>query len=292
MNARVHVPASIALAGFLSSAVHPAAAQSTAEGIEALVHGDYARAASILKPIAESPERDALASFFMATMYQNGQGVDADLTRACAFYVRASHRATPLSRAAEDLVRSLRESMSLERFQECVQLANIGFNHGLQPAQFSLGGGRWIRIDINGFTISGSSAERRARNFGPEGSLYFPVRHTEIEGAPDRGGRRDFIQLFAWMPRGPDSWVLHWQLFEVVRDDLVAITRVELRTTTGRRSELDTTLDVDSMARVQLDPQGYAEWEVFTGPKAGRGTIRDRRGASRGRRTRAGERGG
>ena len=248
--------------------------RSTDAGIGALIRNDFVRAAGILQPIAESHERDPLASFFMAAIYQNGQGVDADLTRACALYVRASHARTPISRMAEDLVRSLRESMSVDRFQECVQLANTGFNHGFQPAQFSLDAGRWISIDINGFELTNDGTRRKkALSFGPEGSSYFPVRHMEINAAPDRGGRRDFVQLFAWMPRGKDNWVLHWQLFEVQQDDLVLITRVELRTATGRLSDLDMSLDVDTMARVQLDADGYAEWEVSTGPKAGRGSI-------------------
>jgi hypothetical protein len=274
MSARVRTAASVALTAFLLTAAHPAAAQGTADGIDALMHGDYARAASILKPIAESSERDPLASFFMAAMYQNGQGVEADLTRACALSVRASQGMTPFRRAADDLVRSLRETMSLERFQECVQLANSGFNHGFQPSQFTLSVGRSIRIDINGVELTTDGTRRKkALSFGPEGSSYFPVRHTEIDAAPDRGGRRDFIQMVAWMPRANNSWVLTWQLSEVLNDDLLLIARADLRSAIGRRSDMDMTLDVDAMARVQLDADGYAEWRVFTGQRAGRGSI-------------------
>jgi TPR repeat protein len=70
-----------------------------AEGIDAFVRGDYATAADILKPIAESPSaRDVGAQFLMASLYESGLGIGADPERACALYSRSlTGTANPIS---------------------------------------------------------------------------------------------------------------------------------------------------------------------------------------------------
>lgn len=80
--------------------------QTTADGVAALARGDYARAAEILRPIAESwRQSDTAAQYFMATLYDSGQGVSADPLRACALYLRASaNRENPFGAEADRLV--------------------------------------------------------------------------------------------------------------------------------------------------------------------------------------------
>src|SRR4029453_5508576 len=62
----------------------PAFAQtSTEDGVRALVRGDYATAARILSPLAEtSADADPTAQFFMGLLYAAGKGVRMDPMRA------------------------------------------------------------------------------------------------------------------------------------------------------------------------------------------------------------------
>ena len=80
------------IASVLIGAVSLARVQThTADGVDAFMHGDYQRAADILKPIAEgSLPADHVAEFFMAALYKTGRGVPVDAVRACALYMRAS----------------------------------------------------------------------------------------------------------------------------------------------------------------------------------------------------------
>src|SRR6476660_5831977 len=89
MTARRKLPIIIAIAIMMLPAVH--AQSPTTDGVEAYLRGDFARAAQILAPLTElTPTGDQVAAFFMAVMYDNGQGVAADPIRACALYMRAS----------------------------------------------------------------------------------------------------------------------------------------------------------------------------------------------------------
>lgn len=66
-------------------------AQTTADGIRALIRSDYAAAAQILHPLAEDKASpDPIAQFFMAELYKWGLGVAADDLRACGLFKSAS----------------------------------------------------------------------------------------------------------------------------------------------------------------------------------------------------------
>src|SRR5262245_54207126 len=53
-----------------------AAQTTTADGVAAIVNGDYERAARILKPVADDTSKsDPLAQFFLAMLYASGNGV-------------------------------------------------------------------------------------------------------------------------------------------------------------------------------------------------------------------------
>jgi hypothetical protein len=98
-----------------------APADHAADALDAFVSGDYQRAAEMLKPIAEAwSRRDHLAELFMATLYENGQGVPVDTVRACALYVRASFDpVNPIGLQAAALVHSLQGSSSPDEFRRC-----------------------------------------------------------------------------------------------------------------------------------------------------------------------------
>src|SRR5207245_2067310 len=85
----------VALAGAALIISSTAQAQTTTDGVDAFLRGDYSRAAEILTPLV-SPTRppDHVAQFFLAAMYENGLGVPIDPTRACALYARVAADST------------------------------------------------------------------------------------------------------------------------------------------------------------------------------------------------------
>jgi TPR repeat protein len=114
------------------------AQSTTADGVQALIRGEYEKAASILRPLAEeSQEPEPLALFFMATLYHWGQGVVIDQNRACGFYLRAATVASPLGTQALALARSVYMDQPLLR-REC-EVAGAGrppgasFGAGVDP---------------------------------------------------------------------------------------------------------------------------------------------------------------
>jgi len=191
------------LAAFLSVIVPFAAnAQtSTADGVDALVRGEYQRAAEILKPIAERSwgVGDDVATFFMATLYENGLGVQRDPVRACALYLRASLQMSPspgpFPAQAQALGQVLQPSMSQAQNAECLLLTQLGFEHGFQPAIFQLEQRHSIRLDLSTetlrveATITYEGKEKRATveaAWVPSGVRFLPIEHTELTtGRPE-----------------------------------------------------------------------------------------------------------
>lgn len=85
----------ISVATPTNAIAQPAQPPTAADGVLALVRGEEAAAASILRPLAEeSAEPDPLALFFLAAMYETGRGVPQDgRVPAASFCARASSRA-------------------------------------------------------------------------------------------------------------------------------------------------------------------------------------------------------
>jgi len=102
------------LALLLVLAPRVALAQATAaDGVQAIVRGDYETAARILKPLAENTaQRDPIAQFFLAAMYDSGRGVPRDRFHACSVYASAASAAGPLAHAAADIVQTIREPLT------------------------------------------------------------------------------------------------------------------------------------------------------------------------------------
>jgi hypothetical protein len=245
---------------------------TTADGVEAFVRGDYQLAAEILKPIAEkSPLPDHAGSFLMGTLYENGLGVAADRTRACALYMQAAdpRGGTPFAVAANTLVRVMHESMTREEFEDCELLASLGFDHGFQPVTFDLEPGHWISWDLKGATISYGGKETRiqrppGRGYG---MVFLPLQHTALTVGPSGSTRRDFIEVSAWVPaRDRHTWTLGWGLYAVVRNELIVVA-TESSLTTIAAQEPPTPFDVHEFARVRVDDNGNAEWAVLAGPR-------------------------
>jgi hypothetical protein len=275
-------PRALPIAGVLVMAATLARAQTTtADGVDAFVQGDYQRAAEILKPIAESwSPRDPVAEFFMATLYESGRGVPADPIRACALYILASpvgspDTRTPFGRQADGLRQVLQESLSRDEFEDCVELANVGFYHAFQPVTFTLGPGHWISLDLRGATIAYDGTEKRIDlGLATSGVVFLPVEHTELDVGPARSAGRHFIEFFTWIPgQKAQTWTLLWRVFEVVRDGLIEITVAELGTISAERPPVGPFLDVHAMARLRVNDSGEAEWAVLSGPNQGSEVI-------------------
>jgi TPR repeat protein len=122
---RICVPSIVLAATLMVGSI--SSAQTSADGVAAFLRGDYALAAQTLKPIAEAwpPSTDQAAAFFMAVLYENGLGVQADPVRSCALYRRTSAGVdSPLQRLAIALP-AQRDSLSAEELMECAMMANI-----------------------------------------------------------------------------------------------------------------------------------------------------------------------
>jgi hypothetical protein len=262
---RIH--SRLAAAMLLTTASITHAQTQTADGVEALLRGEYQRAAEILKPIAErSPRPDHVAEFFMGTLYENGQGVEADAIRACALYVRASSESTsPFGVQASALVRRFRGSLSREAFEDCTLLASSGFDHGFQPVTFTLEPGHWVAWDLRGYTIGYNGRTKRTETvLLTNGAVFLPLQHTELSVGPLRSTRRHFMEIFTWIPNTDrQSWTLLWRLFEVVRDNLVAVTTEQLVTVSAQQPPLGPSFDVRQLVGLRVNDDGDPEWAVL-----------------------------
>ena len=71
--------------------------QSFNEGLEAEKRGDYATAVEIWRPFAE--QGHAIAQYNLAIMYQNGEGVPQDPSRAASWYRRAAEQGDSMAQS-------------------------------------------------------------------------------------------------------------------------------------------------------------------------------------------------
>src|SRR6185503_668203 len=87
----------------------PASAQTTtADGLAAMLAGDYTSAARIFRPLAEDvASPDPLATFFLATLYHGGRGVHRDDFHACGLYLKSAVPENPFSAQSLKLARDI-----------------------------------------------------------------------------------------------------------------------------------------------------------------------------------------
>ena len=139
-----------------------AAAQSTtADGVHAILNGDYSTAARILKPLAENtPRPDPIAQFFLAALYDSGHGVPRNLARASSLYLSAADKNHPLQHQARDIAQMIEEPYA--GAHGGVRFCFPADAHPwamTPPASFSLGPGHTIRIDVDGTTVTFNGVE-------------------------------------------------------------------------------------------------------------------------------------
>ena len=268
------------IALFITVSINQAPARTgTAEGVAALARGDYQQAAEILKPIAEGWRTpDPMAQFFMATLYETGRGVPQDVLRACALYQRASGALDhPFGAQAGKLFKTLMRAHDAEWIQDCQLLAEIGFDHRFEPVTLTLTPGHSVAWDLKGATVT---YERQARRFdmrlASRGSLFLPIRHTELRGSAPESSARHFNEVFLWQPSADGrAWSLAWHLFEIVRDEVIRVDAISQPVVTIQAAEPPAarSFDVRAYVDLRLTTNGDAEWALLQGPGAGTGLI-------------------
>ena len=78
------------LAAALALSVARPAAADFADAIEAYDQGDYATTFAVTRPLAERGDADA--QYMLGFLYERGEGVARDMTRAYAWYILAARQ--------------------------------------------------------------------------------------------------------------------------------------------------------------------------------------------------------
>jgi|SRR5262245_17872787 len=251
------------------------AQSSTADGVQAIVRGDYAAAVRILTPLAEDfGKPDPLAQFFLATLYHSARGVPIDQIRACGLFLRAAVPSNPLASQSRTLAANFQELAPVMSTM-CTEASLWPWGAPV-PTRVTLASDRWVVIDPAGATVGYQGQERRTPlGLGGPGYISLPLRHTTLQVTAPAEGRRDFIELFNWHPMDRSdmpTWALGWMLFEVAGADFVTITGHPSLTTVVA-SRPPATFDVEPLVRVRVNAQGEAEWAVLSGPNPRSGPM-------------------
>jgi hypothetical protein len=246
-----------------------AAAQSTTEdGIRAMLRGEYQAAARVLRPLADDTARpDPVAQFFLAILYDTGQGVQRDEARACGLFLRASRRAHPFSEQSAAIAAFMREQLGGAASLLCV--ADESWQGG--PTQsFVLGPSHRVAFADTSISVTYGDQEQRTPLLLSAGAAYLPIQYTTLAVTRPTVARRHFFQWFVWMPgttRNPSSWTLSWALSEVVGDRWIPITGekslVEVNSPTRPAS-----YDLANLVRLRINASGEAEFIIVSGPVA------------------------
>lgn len=250
---------------------------TTADGVHAVLRGDYETAAAILKGLAEHvPQPDPIAQFFLASLYDSGRGVSGNRFRACGLYLSAGSTPNLLMQQTLDLAEAVREPLpsAVARDHLCAPATTHPWAEA-QPASFSLGVGHWIRIDAASTTIAFEGVEHRtiAQRGGP-GMVFLPIRYTPLDVSRPVAVRRHFIQSFVWHRNDlseASTWSLGWLLEEVVGADMFMVAgdpALITITATDPPAAIDTSRVVD----VRVNASGEAEW-VVADPAGARGGV-------------------
>jgi hypothetical protein len=240
-----------------------AEAQTTAaDGVGAILRGDYATAVRVLRPLAEESDHpDPLALFFLGSLYETGSGVPANQIRACGLYLKAANLpGNPLASQSLALATSIHRDDPALR-DECVAASGAPW-HDPPAASFTLGPAQWVRIDRSGFVVGNNGEQKAAAvQFGGPGWVFLPTRHTQLDMPSPAEPRRHFIEFFAWERHtieGRPTWVLWWSVFEIVGLDATPVVAESVLAA----SEPIATIAADTLVRLYVNADGEAAWAV------------------------------
>ncbi len=244
----------------------PAVAQPTTEdGIRAVLRGDYQAAARILKPLADDAARpDPVAQFFLAVLYHSGQGVVRDESRACGLFLRAAAREQPFSEQSAALAAFMRAQLGDGAALLCV--ADERWQGG-PPQSFLLGPDHRVVIADTSITVTYKGQEQRMLQLLPPGAAFLPIRHTPLAVTRPLGVRREFFQMFHWMPdavANPSSWTLGWWLGEVAGDLWIGLAGEE-NLLVAKGPTPPALPDLARLVQLRVNANGEAEFTILAG---------------------------
>jgi len=238
---------------------------TTEDGIRAVLRGDYQAAARVLRPLADDEAKpDPVAQFFLAILYETGQGVPADLGRACSLFLRAGMREQPFSGQSAAIAAYMRDQLGGGASLLCV--ADERWRGG-PPQSFDLGPGHRIVFTDTSVRVTHGEREQQTSILLPAGAAFLPVQYTPLDITRPREARRHFIQWFYWKPEpalAPSSWTLHWMLSEVVEDQWIVFAS-EHNLAVVQSSAPPTAAAVGGMVRLRTNANGEAEFSISGG---------------------------
>jgi hypothetical protein len=238
----------------------PAAAQSTTEdGIRAALQGNYQAAGRILRPLADDPARpDPVAQFFLAILYNSGLGVQGDMGRACALFLRSSAASHPFSEQAAGIAAHMRELLGDGASMMCVAEERW---RGGPPQSFSLGPDHRIVFADTSVRVFDGDREQYLLIRLPPGPGFLPIEYVPLDVTSPRALRRHFFHWFQWLPdklANPSSWTLAWMLSEVVHDQY-GIVASERNLAEVKGDTPPSSYDLTKVVRLQVNASGRAE---------------------------------
>ena len=161
------------------------------------------------------------------------------------------------------LLEANRATLTKAQADECSLLASLGFGYRFKPQSFTLEPGYSISVDIKGATISRQGNDTRVNlSFAaPRGVKFLPVEHLDLTAGPARATHRHFIETFRWIPRDAfyTRWMLAWQLFEVVRSELVPIASEQFGEVSTANPPTNLTPEMRDLVRLNVTPAGDVE---------------------------------
>jgi hypothetical protein len=251
----------------------PASAQTTtADGLAAMLAGDYASAARIFRPLAEdAASPDPLATFFLATLYHAGVGVHRDDFRACGLYLRAAVPENPFAPQSLTLARVIHHDHPLG-IEECVRARDFRWNHPSE-AKFTLGSEHWVRIDSNELVVGYQGAQKSVGVLSGAGWVFLSTRYTPVDVTKPVEQRRHFIEYFVWLPprSSQPQWTLLWLPYEIVGLDVSAVMMGGVSVMTAAQPSTDPAL-VERI-RIRVNSEGEAQWSTDESPSPRGGII-------------------
>ena len=249
----------------------PASAQTTTvDGIRAALGGDYTAAVRILRPLADDPVRpDPVAQFFLATLYDTGQGPDT--FRACGLFLRSARGAHPFAEQSAAIAEAMRKQLG-DGASLCIAEERW---QGGPPQSFDLGPGHRIVFADTSVRVTYGDKEQRSDIRLPPLAVFLPVRYVPLAVTRPASARRHFFQWFHWTPdaaMSPSSWSLGWTFSEVVGDQWIPIKwEKDLVVVSGTSPPVS--YDPAKVVRLQLNPGGEAEVVILGGTSPRTETI-------------------
>lgn len=241
-----------------------ASAQSTTEdGIRAMVRGEYQAAGRILRPLAnEATPPDPVAQFFLAILYQTGQGVTGDMVRACSMFLSAARQPHPFTEQSAAIAAVLRDQLGGPN-SPCIAEERW---QGGPPQAFVLGPNHRIVFADTSISLTYGDREwRTLLSLGLDAS-YLPIQYTTLDVTRPTAVRRHFFQWFAWTPSttANPSWTLSWMLIEVAGEQWIPITSEKSLVIVAGATK-PASYDVSKLVRLRVTERGEAEFTVLAG---------------------------